>query len=217
MTAGPGLVLFDNDGVLVDSEPLANEVLASLLTGLGVPTTYEESVRDYMGGSMARVRARVRERDGVALPDDFEDRYHDGVFAAFRAALRPVAGVAKVLDALGGAGIPACVASSGTHERIRVALETTGLLPYFSDRTIFSSQDVARGKPAPDLFVHAASVLGVPPSDCVVVEDSPLGVEGAKAAGMRVLGYAAMTPPEQLSSADGVFSDMAALPALLGV
>ncbi|MFF7247789.1 HAD family hydrolase [Embleya sp. NPDC008237] len=213
----PGLVLFDNDGVLVDSEPIANRALAGLLTELGVPTSYEDSLRDYLGGTMARVHTIVRERAGVTLPDDFDHVYHERVFAGFRAELRAVAGIADVLAALDLAGVPYCLASSGTHERIRLALTRTDLIGHFPDAVRFSSQDVAQGKPAPDLFLHAAATMGVDPARCVVIEDSPLGVEAARAAGMTVHGYAAMTPPERLADADSLFKDMADLPELLGI
>lgn len=211
----PGLVVFDNDGVLVDSEPIANGVLAGILTGYGIPTTTDEAIRDYMGGSMARVRDLNRARHRRELPDDFEDVYHERVFAAFRTDLAPVAGVAELIDALAAEGVPYCVASSGTHERIRLTLTTTGLRPRFPDAALFSSQDVPRGKPAPDLFLLAAAKMGVAPKDCVVVEDSPLGVEAAAAAGMRVYGYTAMTPPERLAAADARTGDMREMRRLL--
>ncbi|UGQ15504.1 HAD-IA family hydrolase [Yinghuangia sp. ASG 101] len=210
-------MVFDNDGVLVDSELLANAALARILTSYGIPTTTQESIRDYLGGSMARVRDLNRARHGRELPADFEDTYHEAVFAAFRAGLTAVPGVADVLDALDAAEVPYCVASSGTHERIRVTLEVAGLLDRFPDARIFSSQDVARGKPAPDLFLLAAAKMGVRAADCDVVEDSPLGVRAAQAAGMRVHGHAAMTPPEHLAAADTVFRGMGELPALLGL
>ncbi|MFE2865784.1 HAD family hydrolase [Embleya sp. NPDC059259] len=213
----PDLVLFDNDGVLVDSEPIANRALAGLLTELGVPTGYEDSLRDYLGGTMARVHTIVRERDGVTLPDDFDHVYHERVFAGFRAELEAVVGVADVLAALDLAGVPYCLASSGTHERIRLALTRTALIGHFPDPVRFSSQDVAQGKPAPDLFLHAAATMGVDPARCVVIEDSPLGVEAARAAGMTVYGYAAMTPAERLADADSLFKDMADLPELLDI
>lgn len=216
-TKRPGLVVFDNDGVLVDSELLANAALARILTAYGIPTTTEDSIRDFMGGSMARVRDLTRARHGRELPADFEDTYHEAVFAAFRAGLTPVPGVEGVLDALDAAAVPYCVASSGTHERIRVTLGITGLRDRFPDARIFSSQDVAHGKPAPDLFLLAAAKMRVPAADCVVIEDSPLGVAAARAAGMRVHGHAAMTPPDRLAAADTVFAAMAELPALLGL
>jgi HAD superfamily hydrolase (TIGR01509 family) len=210
------LVIFDNDGVLVDSERLANGVLADLLTELGEPTTLEESVHRYMGGTLAGVRAAVEPERGTPLPADFEDRYHDALFAAFESDLAPVPGIGDVLDHLDRQHVSYCVASSGTHDRIRFALKTTGLLDRFPDDRIFSADDVAHGKPAPDLFLHTAARLGADPAGCVVVEDSPNGVRAAKAAGMTVVGYAAMTPAERLGDADVVVSDMRDLPAALG-
>jgi HAD superfamily hydrolase (TIGR01509 family) len=123
-------------------------------------------------------------------------------------------GVPAVLDALDQAGTPYCVASSGTHERIRTALTSVGLYKRFESR-VFSAQDVEHGKPAPDLFMHAAGSLCIEPARCVVVEDSPLGVEAARAAGMQVIGYAGMTPAERLAGADAVVDTMGALPGLL--
>ena len=209
------LVIFDNDGVLVDSERIANRVLAAYLTELGHPTTYEESVRDYMGSAVGRVHDLILQRTGRRLPPAFDETLHRRTFDAFHRELRPVAGVAEVLGKLDSEEVPYCVASSGGHERIRVSLRKTGLYGCFGEQRIFSSQDVGRGKPAPDLFLHAAAAMGTPPVRCAVVEDSPLGVQAATAAGMDVYGYTAMTPPEQISSATRLFSDMAVLPALL--
>ncbi|MFE2630541.1 HAD family hydrolase [Streptomyces sp. NPDC059374] len=211
-----GLVIFDNDGVLVDSEPISNRLLAAYLTELGHPTSYEDSIRDYMGSAMHRVHDLVLERTGERLPADFDDVFHARVFAAFERELKPVAGAVEVLEALSARGVPYCVASSGSHERIRVGHRTTGLDRWFDDARIFSSQDVGRGKPAPDLFLHAARRMGVAPERCVVVEDSPLGVRAAVAAGMDVLGFTAMTPAERLSGANELFSDMGELIDLLG-
>src|SRR5690606_33712247 len=126
------LVIFDCDGVLVDSEPISNRELAGYLTELGHPTTYEESLRDYMGGAMRRVHDTVFERSGLRLPAGFDDEFHRRVFEAFRRDLRPVAGVEDVLEALEAAGVRTCVASSGAHERIRMTLRQTGLYGRFS-------------------------------------------------------------------------------------
>ncbi|MFE2644402.1 HAD family hydrolase [Streptomyces nigra] len=209
------LVIFDNDGVLVDSEPISNRHLAAYLTELGHPTSYEDSIRDYMGSAMHRVHDLVLERTGQRLPADFDDVFHARVFAAFERELKPVAGAVDVLETLTARGVPYCVASSGSHERIRVGHRTTGLDRWFDDARIFSSQDVGRGKPAPDLFLHAARRMGVAPERCVVVEDSPLGVRAALAAGMDVVGFTAMTPAERLSGATELFSDMGELIGLL--
>ncbi|MFJ1745923.1 HAD family hydrolase [Streptomyces sp. NPDC088116] len=210
------LIVFDNDGVLVDSEPLSNTILAGYLTELGHPTSYEDSLRDYMGSAVHRVHDLVEERTGQLLPADFDDTLHSRVFAAFERELEPVEGVAEVLEKLAADGVPYCVASSGSHQRIRVGHRKTGLDRWFEDSVIFSAEDVGRGKPAPDLFLHAAARMGVAPERCAVVEDSPHGVSAARAAGMDVYAYTAMTPADRLTGATGYFSDMAELPGLLG-
>lgn len=208
------LVIFDNDGVLVDSEGHANRILSDLLnqSGWAVNMTREESMAEFLGRSLAAIRQRIEARLAHALPDDFEARYHERLFETFDRELTTVPGVEGALERI---RVPTCVASSGTHERIRRALAATGLLSRFEGR-IFSAEDVAQGKPAPDLFLHAARSLGVAPSRCAVVEDSPLGVDAANAAGMLAFGFARMTTAAALSHArGGVFSSMAALPALL--
>ncbi|TQK52679.1 HAD superfamily hydrolase (TIGR01509 family) [Streptomyces sp. SLBN-118] len=209
------LVIFDNDGVLVDSEPISNTILAGYLTELGHPTSYEDSLRDYMGAAVHRVHDTVLERTGQTLPADFDETLHARVFAAFERELVAVDGVTEVLEKLVADEVPYCVASSGSHQRIRVGHRKTGLDRLFEDGTVFSAQDVGRGKPAPDLFLHAAERMGVAPERCVVVEDSPLGVAAARAAGMDVYGFTAMTAAERLAGAKGHFGDMAELPALL--
>ncbi|MFF3639486.1 HAD family hydrolase [Streptomyces sp. NPDC002564] len=196
------LVIFDNDGVLVDSEPLSNTILSGYLTELGHPTSYEDSLRDYMGAAVHRVHDLVFERSGQRLPADFDDVLHARVFAAFERELQPVDGAIELLEKLSAEGVPYCLASSGSHERIRVGHRRTGLDKWFDDDRIFSAQDVGRGKPAPDLFLYAAERMGVAPGRCVVVEDSPLGVRAAVAAGMDVYGFTAMTPAERLVGAE---------------
>ncbi|MGI5377277.1 HAD family hydrolase [Streptomyces sp. CA-251387] len=209
------LVIFDNDGVLVDSEPISNRHLAAYLTELGHPTSYEDSIRDYMGSAMHRIHELVLERTGQRLPEDFDDVFHARVFDAFERELKAVAGARVVLEKLAADGVAYCVASSGSHERIRVGHRATELERFFDDGRIFSSQDVGRGKPAPDLFLHAAQRMGVEPERCVVVEDSPLGVQAAVAAGMDVYGFTAMTPADRLRGATQLFSDMGKLAGLL--
>ena len=212
MTA-PELVIFDCDGVLVDSEPISNGVLAELLTAAGVPTTPETSMERYMGGSMAAVVADAEARRGSRLPDGFVEGYYAACTAAFDAELTAVPGIEAALDALGDR--PTCVASSGRHEKIRHTLGLTGLLPRFEGR-IFSAHEVARGKPAPDLFLHAAERMGFAPARCAVVEDAPVGVAAALAAGMAAFGYVGRTPPVRLAR-EGVrvFDSMDELPGLL--
>ncbi|MCX5092005.1 HAD family hydrolase [Streptomyces sp. NBC_00365] len=209
------LVIFDNDGVLVDSEPISNTILAAYLTELGHPTSYEESIRDYMGSAMHRIHELVQERSGRRLPEEFDDVFHGRVFAAFERELQPVQGAVELLEKLAADEVPYCVASSGSHERIRVGHRKTGLDRWFDEGRVFSSQDVGRGKPAPDLFLYAAERMGVAPERCVVVEDSPLGVRAANAAGMDVYGFTAMTPAAKLTGATQLFSDLGGLADLL--
>jgi beta-phosphoglucomutase-like phosphatase (HAD superfamily) len=193
------LVIFDCDGVLVDSEPLSNRILAERLTAIGLPTTTEDSIRDFMGRSLASGLEKIVGKLGRPLPDGFVDDYHAEVFAAFERELRPVPGLPEALDEI---ELPWCVASSSGHPRIRKALGTTGLLHRFEGR-IFSATDVEHGKPAPDLFLHAAATMG-----------APAGVQAGLAAGMTVLGYAGFTDPALLDGAR-VFSSMAELPGLI--
>ncbi|MCX4455919.1 HAD family hydrolase [Streptomyces sp. NBC_01340] len=209
------LVIFDNDGVLVDSEPISNTILAAYLTELGHPTSYEESIRDYMGSAMHRIHELVQERSGRRLPEEFDDVFHGRVFAAFERELQPVQGAVELLEKLASDEVPYCVASSGSHERIRVGHHKTGLDRWFDEGRVFSSQDVGRGKPAPDLFLYAAERMGVAPERCVVVEDSPLGVRAANAAGMDVYGFTAMTPAAKLTGATQLFSELGELADLL--
>jgi HAD superfamily hydrolase (TIGR01509 family) len=208
------LVVFDNDGVLVDSERLANRVLADLLTEHGWPRTVEQCHEEFQGGTLARVRDAYTRATFRDLPAAFDAAYHERLFAGFRAGLEAVTGVRGALDRLDELGIAYCVASSGTRDRILLALSSTGLLPRFSGR-VYSAEEVARGKPEPDLFLHAAASLGADPHRCAVVEDSQVGVEAAHAAGMTVFGYAAMTSAERLAGAEVIFTSMAELPDLL--
>ena len=205
-------VIFDCDGVLVDSEQAANAVLAGVITDLGLPTTPEQARADYMGRSWASCMEILAGQLGHPPPDDLRDRYRVGVEESWRRDLQPVPGIVAALDAI---ELPNCVASSGEHERMRLTLGLTGLLPRFEGR-IFSATEVEHGKPAPDLFIHAATQMGFDPADTVVVEDTVPGVQAGRAAGMRVLAFARLVSAEDLSAAGGeVFDDMRALPDLL--
>ncbi|MEW1824547.1 HAD family phosphatase [Streptomyces sp. NPDC088196] len=214
--AGTGLVVFDNDGVLVDSEPLANRELSALLTECGVATSYDDSIRRYMGGTLDRVRAAVHRDTGRELPPDFARRYRARLKAVFERELRPVSGIPEILSGLADRGTPFCVASSSPRDRLELALRVTGLARHFGHR-VYSADDVVRGKPAPDLFLHAAGRMGVDPARALVVEDSVPGVDAAVAAGMTCVAFAALTPAERLSRATHVVHDMAGLAAHLGL
>ncbi|MBM3644550.1 MAG: HAD-IA family hydrolase [Alphaproteobacteria bacterium] len=214
------LVIFDCDGVLVDSEPLANRCFADALRREGLDWTVEETMRRLMGRSLKACLPIVEAELGRALPDDFIDRLNVDTFAAFRAApVRAVVGIGAALDAIAAAGVPHCVASSGGHDKMRLTLGLTGLWSRLEGR-IFSASEVARGKPAPDLFLHAARRMGAAPDACIVIEDSAPGIVAARAAGMRALAYvgAPWTDRAALQAEGGeLFDDMRALPQLLGL
>ena len=211
---GPlGLVIFDCDGVLVDSERLAIRVDVEVLARLGWKLTEAEIVERFVGRSDASMVAEIEAHLGRRLAEDWDREFRQLYLDLFAAELAPVPGVVEALDRI---ALPTCVASSGTHEKMRYTLGLTGLYDRFAGR-IFSVTEVAAGKPAPDLFLHAAARMGVPPSACAVVEDSRWGVEAARAAGMRAFGFAGgVTPAERLAGPGTVvFHDMRELPALL--
>ncbi|GAA3045501.1 HAD family hydrolase [Kitasatospora sp. NPDC127116] len=207
------LVIFDCDGVLVDSEVIAVRVLVRLGAEHGWPLTEAEAIELFVGRSEAANRATVAERLGAETAVLWSKRFVELHAEAVDAGLTPVAGLPEALAAI---TLPTCVASSGTHEKMRHTLGRTGLHDHFAGR-IFSATEVARGKPAPDLFLHAARSMGVDPAACVVVEDSRPGVEAARAAGMRALGYAGgVTVAERLAGPGTVvFDDMRQLPGLI--
>jgi HAD superfamily hydrolase (TIGR01509 family) len=207
------LVIFDCDGVLVDSEHLAVRVEVAVLAELGWPLSRAEVIERFMGRSQAVMVQAILDRLGGRLPDGWQDRLDRRYRAAFEAELAPVDGIVEALDRI---VTPTCVASGGSHEWLRHTLGLTGLYDRFQGR-IFSASEVAQGKPAPDLFLHAAARLGAEPATCAVVEDSRYGVEAARAAGMRAFGYTGgLTPPERLAGPRTVlFDDMRRLPDLL--
>jgi HAD superfamily hydrolase (TIGR01509 family) len=213
MTDPLQLVIFDCDGVLVDSERLAVRVEAAVLAELGWPLGQAEVIERFMGRSQAFMAQAILDRLGGRLPGDWQDRLDRRYRTAFDAELTPVDGIVEALDRI---ATPTCVASSGSHEMLRHTLGLTGLYQRFEGR-IFSASEVAEGKPAPDLFLHAAARLGAEPAACAVVEDSRYGVEAARAAGMRAFGYTGgLTPAGRLAGPGTVlFDDMRRLPDLL--
>jgi len=207
------MVIFDCDGVLVDSERLSHEVLVEMLAERGVVLAFDEAVERFIGASMAIGMAKVRELLGGEVPAEFLPDLVRRTQAAFSARLTLVPGILPLLDSLQH---PFCVASNGNLAKVEFTLGHTGLLPRFAGR-IFTADDVQHPKPAPDLFLHAARTLGAAPRHTTVVEDSPTGISAAKAAGMRAIGFAAMTPAARLlaAGADAVAQTMAEVQALL--
>jgi HAD superfamily hydrolase (TIGR01509 family) len=209
----PELVIFDCDGVLVDSEKLAVKVDAFVLAAVGWPLSEAEIVERFVGRSYRDMTAAIEEHLGRPLPPGWDAPFRHLYRETFDADLTEVDGVTEALDAL---TLPSCVASSSSHEGLRHTLGLTGLYERFEGR-IFSATEVEHGKPAPDLFLHAARTLDVEPARCVVVEDSRYGVTAARAAGMRAYGYCGgLTPAAWLEGPNTtVFNDMRNLPALL--
>jgi len=207
------LVIFDCDGVLVDSERLSHVVLQQMLAESGVALSFEDTVLRFMGNSIPACMAAVSELLGNSLPPDFFTRFARRTRAAFEESLTPVPGVEQVLASL---ATQYCVASNGDHAKVRFTLGHTGLLGRFEGR-IFTADDVAHPKPAPDLFLHAARMLSADPGRTTVVEDTPTGIAAAKAAGMKAIGFAAMTPAARLQAAgaDAVAVTMAEVRLLL--
>lgn len=183
--AAPELVIFDCDGVLVDSEPLSLDVLVRVLRTAGVEMDAEEATERFLGKSLMTMTKILHDDFGLHVDEPFLEDMRRDLYQRFETELQPIAGIAGVLDAL---DVRRCVASSSQMERIRLSLTITGLIDRL-DPHIFSATMVTNGKPAPDLFLHAAGVMGVAPEKCIVIEDSPAGVVAAKAAGMRVFAF----------------------------
>jgi len=208
------LVIFDCDGVLVDSDRISVRIDVDVFARLGWPITEAEVIERFVGRSDADMVEEIEAHLGRPLAAEWEREFEHLYREAYEAELAPVDGIVEALDRI---TVPTCVASSGSHEKMRLTLGLTGLWPRFEDRT-FSVSEVARGKPAPDLFLHAARQMGVEPARCAVVEDSRVGVEAARAAGMRAFGYVGgLTPADRLEGPGTVvFDEMRELPRLLG-
>jgi len=211
------LVIFDCDGVLVDSEVIANEVLARALSAEGLPTTLTDARRDYQGLLLAEIVCKAQTRLDRPLPENWLARYERLRGEAFQRDLRPVASAAEVVQRITAAGVAVCVASQGKLEKTTLSLSLCGLDRLFSGEALFSAYSVPRGKPYPDLFLHAARVMGAEPSSCAVVEDSPSGLAAAISAGMRAFGYVADSDELAMRRAGAeVLRSLEELPRLLG-
>ncbi|WP_385620827.1 HAD family hydrolase [Streptomyces sp. P8-A8] len=212
MFTAPELVIFDCDGVLVDSERIAVRIEVQIGAELGWPLTADEVIEKFVGRSNKSISELVDARlpgKSAAWQERYETLHREAVD-------RELVAVEGIHEALAAIALPTCVASSGSHEKMRHTLGHTGLYAHFEGR-IFSATEVEHGKPAPDLFLHAARRMGVEPAACAVVEDSKYGVQAARSAGMRAFGYAGgLTPAHWLEGPDTVvFDDMRKLPSLL--
>ncbi len=212
------LIIFDCDGVLIDSEPISCGIQAAVLTRLGYVTSSQDIMRRFTGVTTPEMYATIEEEWGRRLPEGFEREVKALIETAFREHLKIIPGVGEALSAV---ALPNCVASSSSVEKLRLGLEIVGLYERFAPN-VFSAAQVARGKPAPDLFLFAANNLGVAPSECLVIEDSVAGVKAAKAAEMRVFGFcggAHCVPGHDSmlidAGADLVFATMLDLPTLV--
>ncbi len=214
----PGLVIFDCDGVLVDSEHIANAIIADAMSKVGLPISAEEAFARYQGGKLSFLRIGLEEEFGLDLGPDWVEDIYQRQFDVFRRELKAVPGIADVLERLKASGVPVCVGSNGPPHKMDVTLAVTDLLKYFG-KNVFSADMVGIPKPAPDLYQLCAERMGVPVERCVVIEDSTRGATAGVVAGMSVFGFAADTDPERLRAVgcSEIFYDMAELPQLLGV
>ena len=210
------LIIFDCDGVLVDSESITNRVFAAMLNEIGLQVTLADMFERFVGHSMAYCLVLIEEMLGHPPPAEFAEEYRRRTRRELEAHLRPVKGVENAIQAIAAVPLAMCVASSGDHEKMRTTLGTTGLLRYFDGR-LFSVTEVERGKPHPDVFLYAAGRMAVKPECTVVVEDTAVGVRAGVAAGMTVFGYAEFTSASQLVAAGAAetFREMPVLPDLV--
>ncbi|MEM7275087.1 MAG: HAD family hydrolase [Actinomycetota bacterium] len=215
------LIIFDCDGVLVDSERIAVQIESRLLTEAGFPLTPAEIAASFVGLSYGSMMTELERRFGRSVPEELNQRMQSEALAAFPTELEPTPGIVELLGSITG---PRCVASSSDPDRIALSLRLTGLDRWFDPGSLFSATMVDRGKPAPDLFLHAAAAMGHRPDRCVVIEDSPHGVEAAVAAGMAVVGYVggghagpALSDRLVAAGADAIADHHRSVPPILGL
>jgi len=215
----PKLVIFDCDGILVDTENLANRRLAEWLAAAGYPTSFEYCRKNFSGRSMASVQKEIEAATEVRLGADFVERWNAGLPDLFSHGVEAIPYVREFIETVRAAGIPYCVATSARISKMYITLGQTGLLPLF-EHAMFSSTMVGRGKPFPDLFLHAAKTMGFAPADCIVIEDSVAGTQAGIAAGMRVFSYHGdpYSDRDGLIHAGGIlFNDMRELAGLVPI
>ncbi|PLC43764.1 HAD family hydrolase [Ralstonia pickettii] len=211
-------ILFDCDGVLVDSEPIVNRLIWEMLTELGISISLEDSIQRFLGKAIREELDAIAEMRGAPLPPNWLSTFQARRNALLEAEVEAVPHIGHAIDVLSRFGLPMAVASGADRMKVELQLNRTGLIEHFrpTDVRIFSATEVARSKPAPDVYLLAASSLGVSPSRCLVIEDSPTGVTAGHAAGMTVLAYAGRNAPGPLIAAGATrtFTDMRELPEL---
>ncbi|WP_315925860.1 HAD family phosphatase [Mesorhizobium sp. SP-1A] len=216
--AAPKLVIFDCDGVLVDTEGLANRRLSAWITRAGHPIGYEECRKQFSGRSLVSVQAELKDK-GIDVGDDFVERWYRELPTLFAGGVETIPHVESFIASVKRAGIAHCVASSARLDKMHMTLGSTGLLVHFKG-VLFSATMVEKSKPAPDLFLHAAREMGVLPADCIVIEDSVAGTQAGIAAGMRVFSYHGdpHSDREGLTAAGGIlFDDMRKLAGMIPI
>lgn len=214
----PDLLIFDCDGVLVDTETLANQHLVKMLNAAGYGITFGEARKHLCGMPMRAIKEKV-EAEGHMLGEDFVERWYQAIPVIFENGVEAIPHIETVISAVQKAELPYCVASSANVEKMHITLGKTGLIGHFQD-VLYSASMVQRGKPFPDLYLHAAKAMGCEPGRAVVIEDSVAGTTAGTAAGMRVFSYCGdeHADHEGLAAAGGIlFDDMRKLPALLGI
>ena len=207
-------IIFDNDGVLIDSEIISNKVMVEMAKSIGVDIDMDFAMKHFSGVSLQRTMDYIEKKAGEKLPDDFEKEFRKQTFKLFKTDLKPVKGVSELLDKI---SIPCCVASSGPREKVKLGLSVTNLIYKFEDR-IFSCYDIGVWKPNPDIFLYAAKEMGFKPDECAVIEDSLAGVKAAKAGGFEVFGFANQRNKKEFKELGAtVFFSMEELAGLLEV
>ncbi len=205
-------VIFDCDGVLVDSEPLGNQVMVDMANELGAQIDLDYAYKNFKGNALKNCVSQISELVDAKIASNFEAEYRKRSFEKFRNEIQPVDGI---LDLIKSLEIPFCVASSGPENKIRLNLELTGLLPYFESK-IFSCYTIKKWKPDPAVFLWAAETMGSQPSECVVIEDTPIGVDAAIKGGFDVFGFTTHDYNDELKEkATKTFDSMLKLPELL--
>lgn len=212
----PKAVLFDCDGVIVDSEEIAFVLIGEELSAHGLDLTHDQMTAMFLGGTMRGVYVTALER-GADLPPNWVAAFYEKLYARLAEGTALIPGVEALLDRLDTAGIACAIGSNGAMRKMEITLgQHPQVLRRFRGK-MFSGQDLGTPKPAPDLYLHAAAALGMTPGDCVVVEDSPTGARAARAAGMRCYGYAPQGNPALAAEGAVLFADMAELPGLIGI